>query len=117
MVPKVPEVACRPQQRGVTLIELMIAMALGLVIVLAASTAFLAGKKLFNTEADVQAVQDSLRFTRHVVQGLIRQAGYADYAPDQRATQRCWQAPTVRSISMSWAPATPRSPRQATASV
>lgn len=85
MAPKVPEVATRPQQRGLTLIELMIAMAIGLVIVLAASTAFLAGKKLFNTDADVQEVQDSLRFTRHVVQGLIRQAGYADYAPDHQA--------------------------------
>ncbi len=57
-------------------------MAIGLAIVLAASTAFLAGKKLFNTDADVQAVHDSLRFARHVVQGQIRQAGYADYAPD-----------------------------------
>jgi len=75
----------RPQQRGVTLIELMIAMAIGLVIVLAASTAFLAGKKLFNTDADVQAVQDTVRFARHVVRGLIRQAGYSDYAPDHRS--------------------------------
>ncbi|MEJ8809969.1 PilW family protein [Variovorax ureilyticus] len=69
-------------QRGVTLIELMVAMALGLVVVLAASTAFLAGKRLFDTDSDVQAVQDSLRFARYVVQGLVRQAGYADYAPD-----------------------------------
>ncbi|SEA13497.1 PilW family protein [Variovorax sp. YR216] len=73
----------RPSQRGVTLIELMVAMALGLVLVLAASTAFLAGNKLFNTDSDVQAVQDSLRFARYVVQSLVRQAGYADYAPDQ----------------------------------
>lgn len=84
LAPKAPEVAARPQQRGATLIELMIAMAIGLVIVLAASTAFLAGKKLFNTDADVQEVQESLRFTRHVVQGLLRQAGYADYAPDHQ---------------------------------
>ena len=76
--------APRPRQRGVTLLELMIAMAISLGIVLAASTAFLAGKRLFNTDADVQAVQDTVRFTRHVVQGLIRQAGYSDYAPDHR---------------------------------
>lgn len=72
----------RLRQRGVTLIELMIAMAVGLVIVLAASTAFLAGKRLFNTSADAQAVHESLRFARHVVQGQLRQAGYSDYAPD-----------------------------------
>jgi len=74
--------APRSRQRGVTLIELMIAMVIGLAIVLAASTAFLAGKKLFNTDADVQAVQDTVRFARHVVQGLVRQAGYSDFAPD-----------------------------------
>lgn len=74
----------RPQQRGVTLIELMVAMAIGLVIVLAASTAFLGARKLFTTDTDVQAVQDTVRFTRHVVQTLIRQAGYADYAPDHQ---------------------------------
>lgn len=73
----------RASQRGVTLVELMVAMAIGLVVVLAASVAFLAGKKLFNTDADVQAAQDSLRFARHVVQSVVRQAGYADYAPDR----------------------------------
>jgi type IV pilus assembly protein PilW len=73
----------RAPQRGVTLVELMVAMAIGLVVILAASIAFLAGKKLFNTDADAQAAQDSLRFTRYVVQSVVRQAGYADYAPDR----------------------------------
>jgi type IV pilus assembly protein PilW len=58
-------------------------MAIGLLVILAASVAFLAGKKLFNTDADVQATQDSLRFARYVVQSVVRQAGYADYAPDR----------------------------------
>ena len=31
----------------------------------------------------MQAVQESLRFTRYVVQSVVRQAGYADYAPDR----------------------------------
>ncbi|MGJ7492112.1 PilW family protein [Variovorax sp. ZT4R33] len=73
----------RAHQRGVTLVELMVAMTIGLVVVLGASIAFLGGKKLFNTDADVQAVQESLRFTRYVVQSVVRQAGYADYAPDR----------------------------------
>lgn len=63
----------------------MVAMAIGLVVILAASTAFLAGKKLFNTDADIQAMQDSLRFARYVVQSVVRQAGYADYSPDRLA--------------------------------
>lgn len=73
----------RAHQCGVTLVELMVAMAIGLVVVLAASVAFLAGKKLFDTDADIQAAQDSLRFTRYVVQSVVRQAGYADYTPDR----------------------------------
>jgi type IV pilus assembly protein PilW len=75
----------RGLQRGVTLVELMVAMAIGLVVILAASIALLAGRKLFSTDADVQAMQDSLRFTRYVVQSVVRQAGYADYAPDRLA--------------------------------
>lgn len=75
----------RARQRGVTLVELMVAMVIGLVLVLAASAAFLAGKQLFNTDAEVQATQDSLRFARYIVQGVVRQAGYADYAPDRLA--------------------------------
>jgi len=74
---------CGAQQRGVTLVELMVAMTIGLVVVLAATVAFLAGKKLFNTDADIQGAQDSLRFARHVVQSVVRQAGYVDYAPDR----------------------------------
>ena len=70
-------------QCGVTLVELMVAMAIGLLVILAASIAFLAGKKLFNADADVQATQDSLRFARYIVQSVVRQAGYADYAPDR----------------------------------
>lgn len=78
----------RPMQRGVTLIEVMVALAIGLVVVLAASTAFIGARKLHDTDADVQAVQDALRFTRHVVQSQLRQAGYADYAPDRLSDDR-----------------------------
>lgn len=57
-------------------------MALGLVVVLGATVAFMAGKKLFTTDTEVQATQDSLRFARHIIQRVVRQAGYVDYAPD-----------------------------------
>ncbi|MBB3175975.1 type IV pilus assembly protein PilW [Variovorax sp. Sphag1AA] len=62
----------------------MIALAIGLVIVLAASSAFLGARKLFTNDTDVRSVQDTVRFTRHVAQRLIRQAGYSDYAPDHQ---------------------------------
>lgn len=73
----------RRPARGVTLIELMVALAIGLVVVLAAGTAFLAARKLFDANADLQQAQDTMRYARYVVQNVVRQAGYADYAPDR----------------------------------
>jgi type IV pilus assembly protein PilW len=74
--------AVRGRARGVTLVELMVALAVGLVLVLAAGTAFLAARKLFDTQADVQQVHDTMRHARYVLQNVVRQAGYVDYAID-----------------------------------
>lgn len=63
----------------------MVALAVGLSVVLAASVAFLATRKLFDANADIQQVQDTMRYARYVVQNVARQAGYADYAADSQA--------------------------------
>lgn len=70
------------RQRGTTLVELMVAAAIGLVVVLAATATFLGSRQLFAANAEAQAVEDSLRFAAFVVRGIVRQAGYSDYAPD-----------------------------------
>jgi type IV pilus assembly protein PilW len=75
----------RSRQRGVTLLELLIAMGVALVVVLCATAAFIGGKQLFTADAEAQAVEDTLRFAGFVVKGIVRQAGYADYAPDHVA--------------------------------
>lgn len=74
--------ASEPRQRGVTLVELMVALAIAGVLVLAASTAFLAARKLFDTQAEVQQVHDTMRYARYVLQNVVRQAGYVDYTTD-----------------------------------
>ncbi|MGJ7611269.1 MULTISPECIES: PilW family protein [unclassified Variovorax] len=79
----VPEAARRARQRGVTLVELLVAVGLGLVVVLCATAAFVGSKQLFTADAEAQAVEDTLRFAGFVVKGIVRQAGYADYAPDR----------------------------------
>jgi len=68
-----------------TLVELLVAMAAGLLVVLAATATFLGSKQLFVANAEAQAVEDSLRFAGFVVRGIVRQAGYSDYAPDHTA--------------------------------
>lgn len=70
------------RQRGVTLVELLVAAAIALVVVLAATAAFLGSKRLFTADAEAQAVEESLRFAAFVVKNIVRQAGYSDYAPD-----------------------------------
>lgn len=70
------------RQRGVTLIELMVALALGLLVVLVASAAFLASKQLFTADSEAQSLQDSTRFANYLVKTVVRQAGYADLTPD-----------------------------------
>lgn len=69
-------------QRGVTLVELLVAVAIALGLVLAATATFLGSRQLFNADNEAHAVEDSLRFAGFVVKGIVRQAGYADYAPD-----------------------------------
>ena len=88
MSPKASEPRARSHRRlgrGVTLIELMVALAVGLTVVLAATGAFLPARKLFDANADIQQVQDTMRYARYVVQNVVRQAGYADYAVDGQA--------------------------------
>jgi len=72
----------RGRQRGMTLVELLVAMAVGLLVVLAATATFVGSRQLFAANAEAQGVEDSLRFAAFVVRGVVRQAGYSDYAPD-----------------------------------
>lgn len=77
-----PDLARRALQRGVTLVELLVAVALALLVVLAATAAFMGSQRVSTAGADAQAVEESLRFAGFVVRSIVRQAGYSDYAPD-----------------------------------
>lgn len=72
----------RADQRGVTLIELMVALVLGLLVVLTASAAFIASKQLFTADSETQGLQDSTRFSSYLIKTVVRQAGYTDLTPD-----------------------------------
>ncbi|MDP9993296.1 type IV pilus assembly protein PilW [Variovorax boronicumulans] len=87
MARRVPEFAGRVRERGVTLVELLVATAVALVVVLAATAAFVASQRLFTADADAQAVEESLRFAGFVVRSVARQAGYSDHAPEARGPQ------------------------------
>ncbi len=80
------EPAGRARLRGVSLVELMVALALGLVVVLAAMLAFGGSRQLFVAESEARTVEESLRFAAFVVRRTVRQAGYADRAAGDTVT-------------------------------
>lgn len=65
-------------QHGMTLVELLVAMALGLLIAIAAATALLVSRQGFTTVDSASQLRDNSRFVRDVLQRLIVQSGYKD---------------------------------------
>lgn len=77
--------AFRPQhakaiahQRGLTLVELMVAMAISLVIALAAVAALTMARRGFTTVDAASQLRDNARFSTDILQRLGVQAGYQD---------------------------------------
>ncbi len=72
----------RPQlalpQLGVSLVELMIALAIGLVVSLVATTGYLSGLKVQSTETDTARVDESARFGFMLLGNEIKKAGFHD---------------------------------------
>ena len=65
-------------QRGMTLIELLVAMTLGLLIALAAAAALLVSRQGFTAVDASSQLRDNGRFLQSIVQRLGVQAGYKD---------------------------------------
>ncbi|WP_232073168.1 PilW family protein [Variovorax sp. RA8] len=61
-----------------TLVELLVAMVVGLLIVLAATSALLAARRGFTTVDSASQLRDNARFATSLIQRLAVQAGYRD---------------------------------------
>ena len=75
MTTKIP-ISPRPLQSGLTLIELLVAMVLGLLIALAASAALLVSRQGFFAVDAASQLRDNARYAQDVIQRLGVQAGY-----------------------------------------
>ncbi|CAN7627164.1 PilW family protein [Acidovorax delafieldii] len=75
------------RQKGVTLVELMVAMALGLLIALAAAASLLISRQGFTAVDAASQLRDNGRYLQSLVQRLGVQAGYRDirFATDTTA--------------------------------
>ncbi len=69
----------RRRQAGVTLIELMISLVLGLLVVLAASGMFLSSKQTSRVQSDSALLQETGRYVLETLGRELRMAGYRDY--------------------------------------
>jgi type IV pilus assembly protein PilW len=70
--------ARRPMQHGLTMIELLVAMVISLLIVLAAVAALTVTQRGFTTVDASSQLRDNLRFTSDLIQRLGVQAGFKD---------------------------------------
>lgn len=64
------------RQRGVTLVELMISVVIGLVIVAAASTVYLYSKQAFNSSTETSQLEENGQFALNLLSRYIQSAGF-----------------------------------------
>lgn len=76
-------VRCGIGQRGLTLVELMISLALGLLIVLAATATFLSTKNAYTAGDDVTHIDDTGRHALELIARTVRQAAYVDWGRNE----------------------------------
>src|SRR4029077_6333003 len=70
----------RAGSRGVTLIELMIAVTIGLLIVVVLAQLFLGSRQTFATSDDESRMQDNIRFSQILLTRTVHLAGYKSQA-------------------------------------
>ncbi len=67
------------KQRGLTLIELLVALGIGLLVIVIAATALLLGQQGYNSVDATTQLRDRERFAADLVARVIIQAGYQDF--------------------------------------
>lgn len=66
----------RRAQRGLSLVELMVAMAIGLVITVVIANLFLGTKQSYRLQDDASRIQENARYSAQVLGRTLRLAGY-----------------------------------------
>jgi len=69
------------RQKGVTLIELMIALALSMFVLLAVTTVYISTKRTYNYQETIVQLQENARYAITTLASDLREAGYAGCNP------------------------------------
>jgi len=75
------------KQRGITLIEVMIAMVLALLLLGGTVSMFIANKRIYREQEEMARMQENARFAIGMIVHDIRMSGYTGCADDPRAVQ------------------------------
>ncbi|WP_295395038.1 PilW family protein [uncultured Thiodictyon sp.] len=85
--------------RGLSLVELMIALALGLLLIAAVGTVYLGGNRTYRAEQDAAQIQDAGRYALDVIGRALRQAGYANTSSSQAAAVVPFAGTAIKRVS------------------
>ena len=69
-------------QRGFTLIELMVAVTIGLILTIVVASLFLHSRSTYGTTDDLSRMQENIRYTNQLLSRMVHHAGYMS-APNQ----------------------------------
>lgn len=75
----------RHRQLGLSLVELMVAMTLSLLLIMAAAALYLTGRANYNSIDDTTALDEKGRFAVDTVVRIVRQAAWSNYAGNSAA--------------------------------
>lgn len=70
------------KQSGVSLVELMIAVAIGLILITVIGNVYLAGRQSFRDQDESARLQETGRFVLDTISRVVHDTGRADVAPD-----------------------------------
>lgn len=83
----------RRRQHGMTLVELLVAMTLGLLVVLIAAAALLLGQQGYKSVDSTTELRDRERFATDLLSRVIVQAGYQDFGAAQISVRSSFADP------------------------
>jgi type IV pilus assembly protein PilW len=67
------------RDRGFTLIELMVAMTIGLLLTVTIAQIFLGSRRTYSTNDDLSRMQENMRYTHDMLNRVVRMTGYMAY--------------------------------------
>ncbi|MFP8967924.1 PilW family protein [Pokkaliibacter sp. CJK22405] len=92
----------RYRQRGLSLIELMIALALGTVLVLAATNVMMSGRSTYSTITATSDIQDAARFSLRTMETQVSHAGFTSDPIQALAKEFPASTTTFSDSSYTW---------------